>query len=105
MEKKVEELVFDDGSSLNTTKLAVKSDDHLTTAWYWFMIGNKKIASYYWQQLSMLQSLFSNKRIQGAMVRISVNGDEDTGREKAGDFVANLLPHLDKIHHPTSGKC
>ena len=72
MEKKFEKLVFDDGSTLNTTKLAIKSEDSFTTAWYWFMVGERKIANYYLQQLSMLQSLFVKKPIQGAMIRISV---------------------------------
>lgn len=104
MEKKFEKLIFNDGSTLNTTKLAIKSDANFVTAWYWFMIGEKKIASYYWQQLSMLKNLFIKKPIQGAMIRISVDGNDALGKEKASKFAASLMPYLDNIHHSESLK-
>ena len=104
MGKNFEKLVFEDGSTLNTTKLVIKSSDHFTTAWYWFMVGDKKIASYYWQQLSMLPSLFNSKQLQGSMVRISVNTNDELGEAKASKFVASLMPYLDRIHDPMSTK-
>lgn len=99
MGKNFDEMTFDDSSTLNTTKLVIKSEDSFTTAWYWFMVGERTIANYYLQQLSMLQSLFVKKPIQGAMIRISVQSNDELGKEKATEFVASLMPHLDKIHN------
>ncbi len=100
MGKEFEELNFNDGSALNTTKLKVQSDGHFTTVWYWFMVGNRKIASFYWQQFSMLPSLFSSKKLQGSMIRLSVGTNEELGKEKASKFAASLMPYLDRIHDP-----
>lgn len=104
MDKKFDTLALGNGSKLETTVLSMKSDTesgvHWITAWYWFMVGKRNIANYYVQQLSMLQSLFSSKPIQGAMIRISVDSNDELGKEKASDFVTSLMPYLNKIHDP-----
>ncbi len=102
MGKEFEQLAFDDNSTLDTTKLVVKSGDYFTTVWYWFVVGNRKIGNYYWQQLSMLPSLFSSKKLQSSMVRISVNTNDELGKEKACEFVTSVMPYLDRIHNPMS---
>jgi EpsI family protein len=100
--KKFEKLTLSDGSSLNTTKLSMKSDTHWVTAWYWFMAGDKTMASYYSQQLSLLKNLFNKKPYQGALIRISIDGNDALGKEKASKFVANLMPYLNSVNHPES---
>lgn len=104
MDKKFDTLALGNGSKLETTALSMKSETesgvYWITAWYWFMVGKRNIANYYVQQLSMLQSLFSSKPIQGAMIRISVDSNDEFGKEKASDFVTSLMPYLNKIHAP-----
>ena len=98
MEKKFEKLTLGDGSLFDTTKLDMKSDTHWTTAWYWFMAGDKTVASYYWQQLYLIQNVFSGTPFRGALIRISVNANDALGKEKASQFVTNLLPYLDDVY-------
>ena len=42
--------------------------------------------------------MFSKDQVQGAMIRISVDGNDELGKEKASQFVSGLLPHLDDIY-------
>ena len=98
MEKKTEALTLSDGSSLNTTKLSVKSDDYFSTIWYWFMVGDKTIANHYWQQFYMIKSIFGENITRGAMIRISVDTNDVLGKEKASQFVSSLMPYLDDIY-------
>ena len=98
IEKKIEALPLSDETSFETTKLAMKSDTHWITAWYWFMAGDKTVASYYGQQLYLFKSLFSKKSFRGALIRISVDANDALGKEKASQFVTRLLPHLDAIY-------
>jgi EpsI family protein len=104
MAKESDELVFDDNSTLSTTKLLVKSEDYFTTVWYWFVVGDRKIGNYYWQQFSMLPSLFSSKKLRSSMVRISVYTNDALGKEKASKFVTSVMPYLDRMHDPMSTK-
>jgi EpsI family protein len=104
MAKESDELVFDDNSTLSTTKLLVKSEDYFTTVWYWFVVGDRKIGNYYWQQFSMLPSLFSSKKLRSSMVRISVYTNDALGKEKASKFVISVMPYLDRMHDPMSTK-
>ena len=98
MEKKFEEFTLSDGSSLNTTKLGVKSGDYFSTVWYWFMVGDQTIANHYWQQFYLIKNIFSKDAAQGAMIRISVNTNDELGKEKASQFVSALMPYLDEIY-------
>ena len=100
-EKKIEELHLSDGSSFSTTKLAMKSDNYWVTAWYWFMAGDKTVASYYGQQFYLFKSLFSKKSFRGALIRVSVNANDELGKEKASQFITELLPYLNNIYHTT----
>lgn len=98
MENKFDKLNLSDGVSLETTKLAMKSDTHWVTAWYWFMAGDEVEASYYGQQLHLFKSLFSKKSFRGALVRISVNANDELGKEKVSQLVSGLLPYLNAIY-------
>ena len=101
MEKKVETLFSNDESAMTVTRLNLKSDDNFwITAWYWFMVGDKSGASYYWQQLSLLRNIFSKKSFRGALVRVSVDGSDlkEGEKEKVSQFVSYLVPYLNKVH-------
>ena len=98
MEKKFEALTLNDGSSLNTTKLSVKADNYLINVWYWFMVGDETIANHYWQQFYLIKNIFSKDAAQGAMIRISVNTNDELAKEKASQFVSGLMPYLDDIY-------
>ena len=98
MEKKIEELNLSNGSSLKTTKLTMKSGVDWTTAWYWFMAGDKTVASYYWQQFYLLKNVFGKEPFRGALIRVSVIGNDAIGKEKVSQFVTGLMPYLDSIY-------
>lgn len=98
IEKKIESLTLSDGSSFDATKLTMKSDTDWVTAWYWFMAGDKTVANYYWQQLYLLESLFSKESFRGALVRVSVDTTDELGKEKVSQFITGLLPYLDAIY-------
>ncbi len=98
MDKRFEALTLDDGSLLDTTKLAVKSDNYFSTVWYWFMVGDQTIANHYWQQFYLIKNIFSKDAAQGAMVRISVNTNDALGKEKASQLVSSLMPYLNAIY-------
>ncbi len=98
IDKGAETLNLNDGSLLDTTTFAVKADTYTSKVWYWFMVGDKIIADHYWQQLHMLKEMFSKDQVQGAMIRISVDGNDELGKEKASQFVSGLIPHLDDIY-------
>lgn len=98
MGKSSEEFTLNNGSSLNTTKLSVKFDDHFSTVWYWFMVGDQTIANHYWQQFYLIKNIFSKDTALGAMVRVSVNTDDKIGKEKASQFISDLMPYLDNIY-------
>lgn len=98
MDKGIEALTLNDGSSLDTTTFTVKAETYMSTVWYWFMVGDKTIADHYWQQFHMLKEMFSKDQVQGAMIRIAVDGNDELGKEKASQFVSGLMPYLGDIY-------
>lgn len=89
--KEREQMSLSDGTLLDTNKLVVKSsEEDSLTAWYWFMAGDKSVASFYQQQLFMIKDSLAQKPLQGALIRVSVPENSELGKKKANQFIQDF---------------
>ena len=97
LDKSKEDVLLKGNRVLTMNKLVMKEKRGVLKAWYWYSVGNKFIDNYYFQQIYSLWNALRGKGYQGALIRVSVNGDNTALEIKAKEFIKELpscLPWL-----------
>ncbi len=92
--KDIEKVSLDDGSNLDLNKLTMQSFQGTIKAWYWFLVGDRFVGNFYKQQLYFILDALSGKKLQGALIRVSIRGDSEVLEKKAKSFIVKIAPHL-----------
>ena len=95
--KNQEDIALDNGSILSTYKIRMGDAYGKISAWYWFSANKRFISSYYLQQAYMLWDALRGKDFSGALIRVSVRGDNSELENKAKIFIAQAYPALRDI--------
>ena len=94
LEKRIENIPLNNNETLKVNKLLMKSSDVFTTAWYWFLAGDNFVANYYQQQLRLFLDALSGNSVQGAMIRVSVQGNNELLQNRSKAFIKLLIPYM-----------
>lgn len=92
--KSTESISLDDGSTLDLNKLTMQSSQGTIKAWYWFLVGDRFVGNFYKQQVYFILDALSGKKLQGALIRVSIRGDSEVLERKAKSFIGKIAPHL-----------
>lgn len=92
--KSTESISLDDGSTLDLNKLTMQSSQGTIKAWYWFLVGDRFVGNFYKQQVYFILDALSGKKLQGALIRVSIRGDSEALEKKAKSFIGKIAPHL-----------
>lgn len=80
--------------SLSLNRLDMNYSGGKVKAWYWFLVGDRFVGSFYKQQLYFILDALRGKKLQGALIRVSVNGDSKILEHKAKSFIVKIAPYL-----------
>lgn len=92
--KSTESISLDDGSTLDLNKLTMQSSQGTIKAWYWFLVGDRFVGNFYKQQVYFILDALKGKKLQGALIRVSIRGDSEVLERKAKSFIGKIAPHL-----------
>lgn len=92
--KSTESISLDDGSTLDLNKLTMQSSQGTIKAWYWFLVGDRFVGNFYKQQVYFILDALKGKKLQGALIRVSIRGDSEALEKKAKSFIGKIAPHL-----------
>jgi len=82
--------------NLNVNRLDMDYKHNRIKAWYWFLVGDRFVGNYYKQQLYFVWDALRGRKLQGALIRVSVTGESETLEVKAKSFIEKVAPYLVK---------
>ena len=93
--KAKEDIQLKEGSILKTNKLTmIYSEEGIIKAWYWFLVGDRFVDSFLKQQLYFVLDILANRKLQGALIRVSIRGESQDLEDKAKSFISSITPYL-----------
>ena len=92
--KSKENIPLEGGAGLKTNKLIMKSSGGTIKAWYWFLVGDRFVDNFYQQQLYFILDALGGRKLQGALIKVSIRGDSEILESKLKFFIAKITPHL-----------
>ncbi len=96
-DQRTEEIPLSPGEVLTANNVLMRQGGRATGVWYWFMVNDRIVTNYYWQQAYLFLEALKGRPMKGAMVRISVSGDSESSQSRAKSFIAEIVPVLKKI--------
>lgn len=94
IDKSKENIPLQGGVGLKTNKLVMKSQEGTIKAWYWFLVGDRFVDNFYQQQLYFILDALGGRKLQGALIKVSIRGDSAVLESKLKFFIAKITPHL-----------
>ncbi len=98
IEKGKDVISLDGNMMFYMNKLVMNPVKNGLRVWYWYSVGDRFIANYYVQQLLFLWDALRGINNGGALIRVSVRGNNPRSLEnKAKSFIRQMLPSLRDI--------
>ncbi|MBP7088269.1 MAG: EpsI family protein [Candidatus Omnitrophica bacterium] len=89
-----EDIPLKENSSLKTNKLTMIYPEGTIKAWYWFLVGDRFVDSFLKQQLYFVLDILANRKLQGALIRVSMRGESQDLEDKVKSFISSITPYL-----------
>jgi len=83
--------------SFKVNKLVLEGKYGMIKVWYWFLAGDRFTDSYYLQQWQLAWNALRGERINGALIRVSIQADSLEEEEKAKSFIKEVIPYIKKF--------
>lgn len=96
-DKYVESIPLSNSAYLSVNVIKMQSSQGTIKAWYWFVVGKRFVSNYYLQQAYLIFNSLRGKKMEGALIRVSVNGASPDLEKKAKLFIQKVVPELKKI--------